>query len=118
MRRNDWITAFASALLASACATTSPPPTNALVETRASVRVAEQTGADRDPEATRYLQLARQQLAEAERLTREGSYTSANTRLQQAQINAEMAGELARQATLRAEAAQTQRDIDALRNGQ
>ena len=115
MLRNNLITAIASALLAAACATTTPPPTSALVEARASVRVAEQTGAHRDPQAAQYLQLARQQLAEAERLTRDGSYGTANLRLEQAQVNADMAGELARQASARADAEQTQRDIDALR---
>ena len=116
MRRLTWIsTVAASAVLAPACATTRPPPTNALVESRATVRVAEQNGADRDPRAAQYLALARQQIAEAERLTREGSNWSANQRLEQAQANAEMAAELARQASARAEAQATQREIDELR---
>jgi hypothetical protein len=116
MRRNPWITAIGTALLASACATATPPPTNALVESRAAVRIAEQNGAEHDVRAAQYLALARQQIADAERFTREGSNWSARQRLQQAQVNAEMAGELARQAHARAEAEATQREIQDLRS--
>lgn len=116
MRRNHWLTLIASAVLATACATTTPPPTNALVESRAAVRVAEQSGAERNPRAAQYLALARQQIADAERLTREGSHTSAARHLEQAELNAEMAGELARQANARAEAESTQREIQELRS--
>ena len=115
MRRITWISAIASAVLATACATASPPPTSAFVESRAAIRVAEQSGADRDPRAAQYLALARQQIADAERLTRERSHWSASRRLEQAQVNAEMAAELARQSSVRAEAAATQREIDELR---
>lgn len=115
MRRNHWFAVVAATSLATACATTTPPPTNALVESRAAVRVAEQNGAERDPRAAQYLSLARQQIADAERLTREGSHSSAAQTLEQAELNAEMAGELARQANARADAEATQREIQALR---
>lgn len=115
MRRHHWLTVLSTTLLATACATATPPPTNALVESRAAVRVAEQHGAERDPRAAQYLSLARQQIADAERLTRDGSHSTAAKLLERAELNAEMAGELARQATARADAEATRREIQALR---
>jgi hypothetical protein len=115
MRRIHSVRVLACALGLSACATSTPPPTNALVESRAAVRVAEQNGGDRDPEAARYLAIARGQIAQAEQLMREGSNQTANRILEEAQGNAEMAVELSRQAAIRADAQQTQQQIDELR---
>ena len=112
MRHKAWI---ATVLFVGACATAAPPPSNLLVESRAAVRVAEQQGAQRDPQAAQYLVLARQQIADAQRLINEGSHSSANRMLEKAQLNAELAGEYARQAAARAEAVQTKREIDELK---
>jgi hypothetical protein len=86
-----------------------------MVESRAAVRLAEQHGAERDPAAAQYLVLARQQIADAQRLMDVGRNWSASRLLEDAQVNAEMAGELARQANAHAEAIEAQRDIDQLR---
>lgn len=115
MRPTRWLSTLVTVLLGAACATATPPPTNLLVESRTSVRVAEQAGAETDPEAARYLALARRQIADAERHIAEGSQWSANRSLEAAQVNAELAGELARQANARAQAEQAQREIEDLR---
>lgn len=114
MRRTSWTAAIGFALLASACVSATPRPTNLLVESRAAVRVAEQSGAQRDPAAAQYLALARRQIADAQELMEEGHHGSAIRVLQTAHVNAELAGELARQASARAEAATVQRQIDEL----
>jgi hypothetical protein len=50
MRGNYFLGAF---VLASACATTAPPPANTAASSRAHVALAEQPGARRDPDAER-----------------------------------------------------------------
>ena len=115
MTRNHSLRALACAVGLSACATTSQPPTNALADSQASVRVAEQNGADGDPGAARYLNIARRQIADAELLIHDGNNATAGRILDEARGNADMAVELSRQAALRADAVQTQRQIDDLR---
>ncbi len=82
-----------------------------MVESRASVRIAEQTGAQHDPEASRYLALARRQIADAERFIALGNHWSAERSLEAAQVNADLASELARKSHARAEAAEVQEQI-------
>ena len=86
MRRNHRITALATALLASACATASPPP----AKPRADVRV---SAASPAPSA-----IARQQNADAERL----AFEDAARAVEQASLQAELAQQQAELAQERA----------------
>jgi hypothetical protein len=118
MLRATWINAIASITLASACATTPTiPATNQqLVESRTSVRLAEEMGAHENPQAQLYLTLAREQIARADRLIRQGESWRARRELESAQANAELATVLARGSRARAEAVATRHQIDALDN--
>ena len=98
MRRITWLGAIASAVLASACATASQPQATTLVESRTAVRLAEEAGAANDPQAAHYLAVARQQVAEAERLMREGRERTAQRVLERAEVHANLAREHALQA--------------------
>jgi hypothetical protein len=79
MRRNPWITTLATVLLASACATTAPPP----AKPRADIPVAEQKSADSVAPSL----IARQQNADDERLALEDAARA----VEQASIQAELA---------------------------
>jgi hypothetical protein len=115
MRNSARIAALACALWSTACATTSPPPTRQLADSRAAVRVAEEVGAREDPQAARYLAFAQQQLADADREMQARNYSTAERSLQMAQANAELAAALAREANARAEAIEVRRQIDELK---
>ncbi len=79
MRRNPWITTLATALFASACAPSTPPP----AKPGADIRVAEHNSAD--PVAPSFI--ARQQNADDERLAFEDAARTA----EQVSIQAELA---------------------------
>jgi len=106
---------IASAVLSTACATTSQFPDRQLAESRASVRVAEALGATADPHAATYLEIARGQMKDADRAIALRDYWLAERSLRSAQANAELAAALAREANARAEAVDMQRQVQALR---
>lgn len=112
MRAPTWILC---ALLGTACATTQPLNTQQVADTRASVRVAEQTGAGDDAQAAPYLALAQQQLREANNAIALRDYDTASSWLRMAQANAELATSLARESRARAEAMEARRQADALK---
>jgi hypothetical protein len=116
MRSSRWIALLAGAAISTACATTSPPPPNRqLAEAQAAVRVAEEVGAPNDSQAVTYLALARQQLGDANRELALRNYRSATRLLRMAQVNAELAAALGREATARAEATEVRRQLDELK---
>jgi len=114
MGRASWKGVIASAILATACASTSRAPTALLVESRASVRVAEEIGAHHDARAMAYLELARRQIDEGERYMSNGDYSKAQRSFERAHANAELAAALADEANARAEAVTAQREVQAL----
>src|SRR5687768_12908322 len=114
MRSSTWITALACGLLSTACATSSPPPSRQLSDSHAAVRVAEEAGATEDPQASRYLGVARTQLNSARNEMQRRNYDIADHLLRQAQANAELAASLAREAKARNEAMALRRQIDEL----
>ena len=117
MQRTLFRGAIASAVIASACATAAPPPTSTLVESRTAVRMAEEAGAANDAAGAHDLTLARQQIAEAERLIRGGRDWSAQRTLEMAQVYADLALEHARLASARADAETTRAEIARLQSG-
>lgn len=112
MRASTWILC---ALLGSACATTQPLNTQQVADTRASVRVAEQTGAGADAQAAPYLALAHRQLQQANDAIVLRDYDTASSWLRMAQANAELATSLAHESRARAEALEARRQADALK---
>lgn len=115
MRNTARIVALACALWSTACATTSPPPSRQLADSRAAVRVAEEVGAQEDPQASTYLAFARKQLEDADREMQARNYAAAERSLQMAQANAELAASLAREGNARAEAVEVRRQVDELK---
>jgi hypothetical protein len=114
MKRLTWIAALAAALFSTACATSSPPPSRQLADSRAAVRVAEEVGATEDPQASQYLVAARKQLAQADRELQLRNYERAEHWLRHAQANAELAAALARETKARNEVTAVRRQIDEL----
>jgi len=80
------------------------------------VRAAEDAGAANDPEAAHYLALARQQVADAERLMRGHQDWTAQRVLERAKVHADLARERARYASARADAEATQQQIARLQS--
>jgi hypothetical protein len=103
------------ALLGTACATTTPMPSQQLADSRAAVRVAEQAGAREDAQAAPYLALARKQLRQADDAIALRDYENATSWLRMAQANAELAASVARESNARAEAIEMRRQADALK---
>lgn len=67
-----------------------------VTDVQAAVRAAEEVGADNEPKASLHLQLARDQIAAAQRLAADGDEDSANLVLERARVDAELALQLAR----------------------
>lgn len=67
-----------------------------VAEAQASVRAAEAVGANDQPKAALHLQLARDEMAEAERLAKDGDEKNAELVLSRARVDAELALQLAK----------------------
>ena len=70
-----------------------------LADAQASLHAAETLGADQDPKAKQHLQLAREQVAQAQRLGAEGDGEAGNLLLERASADAELASQLVRTRT-------------------
>ena len=99
--------------VASGCASSKPPPTAQLAESRTVIAQAEQTGADRY--APLELRKAKQKLDEAERLASKGDYDSARRMAEQAAVDAELAETLAQSQKAQAAVQEIRATIEALR---
>lgn len=91
---------------AAGCAST-PIPADKLARSSAAVRGAEIANADQVPNAAAHLRLAREQMAEAKRLLKNGDNAQASYLLVRAEADADAAMNLAREAKAKEEAAQT-----------
>jgi hypothetical protein len=101
------------ALALGACAA-GKPPTDQLTRTHTAIGAAQALDG-RSPRASLHLTMAREQLARAQQLIRQGKHEQAARVLQRAEADAELAATLARQATLEARARDTRRELDELR---
>jgi len=81
-------------------------PTEQLASTEASVRAAQELGAQNVPRAELHLRLAKEQVERARKLADEGDEERATLQLERARADAELAVALARQSA-------AQRDLDA-----
>ncbi|HWL88250.1 MAG TPA: DUF4398 domain-containing protein [Polyangiaceae bacterium] len=93
------------------------PPNESLVNSQASVRAAQEVGAQNNPQAALHLKLAQEQVDQARQLMGDGDNKRAEFVLLRAQADAELAVALAREASARGEAQQAQDELKSLKNG-
>lgn len=80
-----------------------PVPTTRLGSAEEAVREAAREGARMDPRAARQLRLAEGKVARARDLIRQGEYSEAESLLQRAEADADLAEALAREAQVRSD---------------
>ncbi len=78
------------------CSST-PPPTQRMTSAKASVRAAQELGADQIPKAQLHLQLAEEQVRHADELIDRGEMERADLLLQRANTDAQLAIAITRQ---------------------
>ncbi|WP_223639682.1 DUF4398 domain-containing protein [Corallococcus sp. EGB] len=88
------------------------------VQAEAALRSAENSQAPKVPEAARHLEYARQQIADGERLMRDGEQEAAELRFRQAAADADLAAALARAVPMKDEARRASEQAESLRRGQ
>lgn len=101
-------------VLVTACAST-PAPHARMAAVHSALRAAEEVGAARVPSAALHLQLAREQLGEAQRLLDKGQNDRADYLSKRAEADADLSLALAHEAPLRIEA---QNALDRLNSAQ
>ncbi len=114
MRQRDFGAALLAGLLLAACGGAAMP-TQKLTNAKASIRGAEEVGAQQNPKAALHLKLARDQVARAERLIDDGDNEEAELTLNQAQADADLALALTREEKERQLAEQAKSRINELR---
>lgn len=97
---------IATALATVACGSSVPPPSEPLAATQGDVKTAETLNAGADPDASTYLKHATDQVAEAKKLMEAGDNERATEVLKRAKADAELSIQLAKEAALKAQAAQ------------
>jgi hypothetical protein len=107
--------AFASLLMA--CASY-PAPTDRIVSAEASIRGAQEVGANAIPAAALSVKLAQEEVQKAKQLMQDGDNRRAELLLLRAQADAELALAQARESQAKAEAAQALEQAKGLRSKQ
>ncbi len=87
------------------CAASLPPPTEHMVSVEASVRAAQQLGADKVPSAAERLGRARAAVERAKLAMKDGKNVDAESLLLRAEADADLAAALAKEGVLNAEVA-------------
>lgn len=105
---------LAAALALPACASGTLPQQQ-LMDTQAAIASTEELGGKEDPDAKLHLEYARDQLDGAKRLMARGDDDEANRMLDRAEVDAELALELARTEQLRKESKAAWAEVDELR---
>lgn len=111
------VTILGVALAATACASF-PPPTETVAKSQASVRGAEELGADRVPQASLQLQLAHEEIAKAKKLMADGENERAHYMALRATQDAELAIALTRESKARGEAQQAEQGVEDAKNAE
>lgn len=109
--------AFALAFSLVACGSSLPPPSDKLASAEAAARSARELGAEREPKAALHLKLATEQIEQARGLMTSGENRRADFVLQRAGADAELAVMLAKENNAKAEAAEAQERVKALKSG-
>ena len=94
------------AIVCAACATVAPVPTERLAASQASLRGAQEAGADKEPQAKLHLKIAADELEQAQALMAQQKNEEAGRLLERSKADAELAVGIARQAHAEAEAQQ------------
>lgn len=110
--------ALVLAALAAGCGTAAVPVSGSLTETQAAIRAAEEVGARNVPKAALHLKMAQDQLQTAKGLLADGDEEEASVVLARAEIDAELALALAKDANLRAQANEAMKKVDELKKGE
>lgn len=108
------ITIAITSLALAACAT-APVPADKLGRAQASVRAAEEMNAEAEPNAALHLKLAREQLAQATQILKDGDNGRASGMLMRAEADADAALNLARERSARIEAEKTIQDVQKIK---
>lgn len=103
------------ALLIAACGASAPVPESALTTSKADIRAAQAVGAPNVPQAALHLKMARDQVAEAQGLIKNGQNTKAQLVLDRADADAQLAIALTRSKQLKAEAARAIKKVHELK---
>ena len=114
MKTIGWIGAASIALVA-ACAS-SPVPAERLAKSTAAIRSAHEVGAERVPNAAMHLKVANEELDLAKRLITDGDNRRAEYVLLRAQVDADVALQLAREDQARADAQKTIDEVQRVKN--
>ena len=114
MWQRDLGGAVCAALLIAACGGAAAP-TQKLTSAQATIRGAQEVGAEQNPNAALHLKLARDQVARAQREMANDDNEEAALTLNQAQADADLALALARESSERAQAELAKARIDELR---
>ena len=93
-----------------------PVPNERVASAQASVRAAEVGGAQGVPQAILHLKRAKEQIEKAKALIKDGDNEEADWVLQRAEVDAELALSLAREATARSEAQSARDQVQKLKS--
>jgi Domain of unknown function (DUF4398) len=115
MRKALWPMALGVLMIACGGA---PAPNERVASATAAVRAAEVGGAQQDPEATLLLKRANEGLAKAKSLMEDGKNKEADWVLQRAEVDADLALNLAREAAAKADAQSALDQVQALKKQQ
>jgi hypothetical protein len=91
------------------------PPDDGMRKATAAARTAQELGADREPQAQAHMKRANDDIAEAQGLMKDGKNRRAETLLQVAEAEAELAVMLAKEYTSRQDATTAQEKLKSLR---
>ncbi|WP_394822617.1 DUF4398 domain-containing protein [Pendulispora albinea] len=94
-----------------------PAPNDKLVNSQASLRAAQEVGAQTDSQGALHMRLAQEQIEKAKQLMADGDNKRAEFLLLRAEADAELAVALARQQSARNEAQQALEQLKALKGG-
>jgi len=105
---------FAGLVLLNACGGAAVPQ-ESMTAAKASVAGAEVAGAPENPDAALHLQRAKEQLAKAEALIKDGDNEAATSMVDRAQADADLSLALAKEAKAKAEAQETKEQLSRLK---
>ena len=103
MNRLNWIAITLAAAGLAGCGA-SALPSSKVAEPREAIRAASEMGADSNPQAQLHLKFAKDQVAKADQLLKDGDKDGATLALMQADADAELALELTKEEKMQGEA--------------
>jgi hypothetical protein len=103
-----------SSALVTACGGAAAP-TQRVTSSQAAIRGAEEVGAPSNPQAQLHLKLAKEQLAQAQKLIEDDENEEAEIVLMRAEADAELAIALAKESAMQAEAAKARDAVERLK---